>query len=56
MFSIDMSLEWNSLFLELLSGNIANVTVILLIVSKRFVYFSELCKRVKHNTRNNAAE
>lgn len=56
MLSIDVSLEGYSLLLKGFSGNIANITVILLIMSKRFIYFSKLCERVEHNTRNNAAE
>lgn len=56
MFSIDVSLEGYSLFLKSFSGNIADIAVVLLVVSKGFIYFSELSKRVKHNTGDDAAE
>lgn len=56
MLAIDMSLERDSLLLEGLTRDVANVTEVFLIMNEFSVLFSECSECIKHDTRYDVAE
>lgn len=56
MLAIDMSLERDSLLLEGLTRDVANVAEIFLVVDEFSVLFSECSECIKHDTRYDVAE
>ena len=51
-----MIIERQPILLECLSGNIAYIAQILLIISQFTIAFSQRCKCIQHNTRDDVAE
>ena len=56
VLAVDVVLEGDTLLLEGLSGNVANVAIVFLIVHQFVVLLSECSEGVEHDTRNDIAE
>lgn len=56
MFAIDMSLEWDSLLLEGLTRDVANIAEVFLIMNEFSVLLSQCSECIKHDTWNDVAE
>ena len=56
MFAIDVIFEVNSIFLEVWSVNIADITIVLFVFQDLVVSVSELREGIKHNTWDDTAE